>query len=230
MMLKIRKVEKKSRGDDKPAPRITESDNYVAHLVKVEKFKSKRHPDWDESFRFIFRVLETRFMGGFASGITPSMWYKGGKLDSWLKMLGVEQSTEGDELDVHSIRGQKVRIVVKISDDGFANVTDLLEMRDRDHELIDPKAFDNNFNKTKEEDNKQTTVQTQAAPAGTTASPVQATVTPATPATPAPATPAPDKVEAKVEAKVETKVETKVEPKAEPKVVNDTKDDDEIPF
>ncbi len=114
-MLKIRKVAKKSMGDGTPAPRITESDQYVAHLVKVEKFKSKKHPDWDESFRFIFRVLQEPFVGGFASGITPSMWYKGGKLDSWLSMLGVEQSEEGDELDVHAIKGQKVRVLVKVS-------------------------------------------------------------------------------------------------------------------
>lgn len=192
MMLEIRRVAKKPRGDnDKPAPRITESDTYVAHLVKVQKFKSKMHPDWDDSFRFIFRVLQEPFVGGFASGIRPCNWFPGSKLDEWLTVLGVEQAKEGDVLDVHSIKGQKVRILVKLSNDGFANVTELFSMRDKDHELIAPGALDNDKNYQKKEQ------------ASTPAPQTQVTATPAPAATPAPVaeTPATPPVQAAPEVK-----------------------------
>ena len=122
------------------APRITEAREYVAEVVKIEPFQSKQHPDWAPSIRFIFRVLEEPFVGGFASGLVTSIWTPGNKLDKWLTAFGVSGSNIGDSLSSDQLKKAVVRATIKISKDGFANVTDLESMAERDFKRISPDA------------------------------------------------------------------------------------------
>lgn len=153
------------------APRITGSEGetreYVAEVVKIETFQSKSHPDWAPSIKFIFRVLEEPFVGGFASGLVTSVWTSGNKLDRWLTALGVSGSKIGDQFSSDQLKKAVVRATIKIKD-GFANVTELGAMSERDFKRISPDAH-------KKPVQKPVNQTTQPTPAATTASPVIST-------------------------------------------------------
>jgi hypothetical protein len=141
-MIEFRKQE--AQYEKTEAPKITgspgESREYVAEVVKIEPFQSKQHPDWAPSIKFIFRVLEEPFVGGFASGLVTSIWTPGNKLDKWLTAFGVSGANIGDSLSSDQLKKAIVRATVVISKDGFANVTDLGVMADRDKARISPDA------------------------------------------------------------------------------------------
>lgn len=141
-MLKFKKQEGQPY-DNTNAPRITKNGSYVAEVVKIEEFKSEAHPDWDTSLKFIFRVIETEFFGGFASGLVSQNWNPGNKFDNWLIALGVETSNIGDVLSSEQLKGQiaKVRIEISPGKDGkpgFANVKGLEKMHTVDFQRISP--------------------------------------------------------------------------------------------
>jgi len=142
-MLKFKKGEAKQQFNNSPAPRITKNDTYVAEVVKIESFQSESHPDWAPSIKFIFRVIEEPFFGGFASGLTVAEWNKGNKLDNWLIALGVETADIGAELSSEQLRGQIAKIKVELSagrdgQPGFANVKGLEKMHPVDFQRISP--------------------------------------------------------------------------------------------
>lgn len=137
-MIEFKKQEK-AEYEKTEAPRITESREYVAEVVKVEPFQSKQHPDWAPSIKFIFRVLEEPFVGGFASGLVTSIWTPGNKLDRWLTALGVSGANIGDKLSSDQLKKAIVRATVALKD-GFANVTDLQPMAERDFKRVSPDA------------------------------------------------------------------------------------------
>jgi len=176
-MLKFKKGEAKQQFNDTPAPRITKNDTYVAEVVKIEPFQSETHPDWAPSIKFIFRVIEEPFFGGFASGLTAAEWNKGNKLDHWLIALGVETANIGDELSSEQLRGQIAKVKVELSKEGFANVKGLEKMHPVDFQRISP-----NYKKRTPKSAAQAPVQqAPAAPAPAPQSPVITTGSPLQP-------------------------------------------------
>ena len=143
-MLKFKKGEAKEQYNNSPAPKITRNDTFVAEVVKIEPFKSEAHPDWAPSIKFIFRLIEDEFYGGFASGLTAADWNKGNKLDTWLIALGVETANIGDELSSEQLRGQIAKVKIELSpgkdgQPGFANVKGLEKMHPVDFQRISTK-------------------------------------------------------------------------------------------
>lgn len=140
-MIEFKKQE--SQYEKTEAPRITGSEGetreYVAEVVKIESFQSKSHPDWAPAIKFIFRVLEEPFVGGFASGLAPSAWAEGNKLDRWLTAMGVSGAKIGDQFSSDTLKKAVVRATIKIKD-GFPTVTDLGLMSERDFKRISPDA------------------------------------------------------------------------------------------
>lgn len=139
-MLEFRKADPGSY-EKTEAPKITENDReWIGEVVKVELVTNKEHPDWSPSYRVIFRIVEEPFVGAFASGFMPTVWFPEKKLDNWLKAFGIDVKNSNFpdkfQLDPDSLKRKIARIRVKLNKDGFANVPEIYPMLERDYKRI----------------------------------------------------------------------------------------------
>lgn len=178
-MIKLTKQEA-PKYDNTNTPKINENRELVAELVKTEELKSKDHPDWKPAIKFIFRVLEEPYVGAFASGLAPSIWQPGTKLDRWLTALGVTSANFGDEFSLDELKKQTARIIVKMKN-GYATIVDIEAMTERDRLRISPDAGKRSDNRPQQAPLNQAS--TATAPAGapviSTGGPTSIAATPA---------------------------------------------------
>lgn len=175
-MLEFRKAEANDyeKGE---APRITETDReWIGEVVKVELVTNKQHPDWSPSYRVIFRIVEEPFVGAFASGFMPTVWFPEKKLDNWLKAFGIDVSKSNFpdkfQLDTDQLRRKIARIRVKLNKDGFANVPEIYPMDQRDYKRIAEGALKGRTSTTTASTAPATTVTQASVPTTPTAQPV----------------------------------------------------------
>jgi len=136
-MLKFKKQEGQEY-DKTPAPRITREGEFIAEVVKLEEFQSERgeKEGWAPSVKFIFRVIEDDFFGGFASGLVTSQWHSGNKLDNWLSAMGMKNAGLNETIVPEQLKGKIVKVDINLSQKGFANVKVVRELHPNDRARI----------------------------------------------------------------------------------------------